>query len=50
MKAALIPHSVALERATFVEYTNSHRFMLRDDVWTAAGVRDVTAELRAVKL
>jgi hypothetical protein len=50
MKAALIPHSVALERATFVEYTNSHKFMLRDDVWTAAGVRDVTAELRAVKL
>jgi hypothetical protein len=50
MKAALIPHSVALERATFVEYTNSHKFMLRDDVWSAAGVRDVTAELRAVNL
>ena len=50
MRAALIPHSVALERASFVEYTNSHRFLLRDDVWAAAGVRDVTAELRAVNL
>lgn len=50
MKAALIPHSVALERASFVAYTNSHKFMLRDDVWSAASVRDVTAELRAVIL
>jgi hypothetical protein len=50
MRAALIPHSVALERASFVQYTNSHKFLLRDDVWAAAGVRDVTAELRAVNL
>jgi hypothetical protein len=50
MKAALIPHSVALEQASFVEYTNSHKFMLRDDVWSATGVRDVTAELCAVVL
>jgi hypothetical protein len=49
-RAALIPHSVALERASFVEYTNSHKFMLRDDVWSASGVRDVTAELHAVIL
>jgi hypothetical protein len=50
MRAALIPHSVALEKASFVEYTNSHRFLLRDEVWDAAGVRDVTTELRAVNL
>jgi hypothetical protein len=50
MRAALIPHSIALEKASFVEYTNSHKFLLRDDVWDAAGVRDVTAELRAVDL
>ncbi len=50
MRAALIPHTIALERAAFVEYTNSHKFMLRDDVWDASGVRDVTAELRAVAL
>jgi len=48
MKAALIPHVIAVERATFVERTNSHKFLLRDDVWNASGVRDVTMELRAV--
>lgn len=50
MRAALIPHAVVLEKATFVERTNSHRFLLRDDVWNAPGVRDVTAELRAVSV
>jgi len=48
MRAALIPHAIAVERATFVKRTNSHRFLLRDDVWKAPGVRDVTMELRAV--
>jgi hypothetical protein len=50
MRAALIPHAVAIERAKFVERTNSHRFLLHDDIWNAPGVRDVTAKLRAVKL
>ena len=48
VRAALIPCAVAIDRARFVERTNSHRFLLRDDVWNAAGVRDVTSELRAV--
>ena len=48
MRAALIPQAVAIARARFVERTNSHRFLLRDDIWNAPGVRDVTAELRAV--
>jgi hypothetical protein len=48
MRAALIPHAVALDRDAFVEHTNSHKFLLRDDIWNAYGVRDVTAELRAV--
>lgn len=48
MRAALIPHAAALERATYVEHTNSHRFILRDSIWEADGVRDVTQELRAV--
>jgi hypothetical protein len=47
MRAALIPHAVALERATFVERTNSHRFLLRDDIWHAPNVRDVTIHLQA---
>ena len=49
-RAALIPYSVTLERALFVKYTNSHKFMLRDDVWAAPHVRDITDELRAVVL
>lgn len=49
MRAALIPRDVAVQRATFVERTNSHKFLLRDDVWDAPGVRDVTAELKAIK-
>lgn len=48
MRAALIPHAIAFARASFVERTNSHRFLLRDDIWNAPGVRDVTLELRAV--
>ena len=49
MRAALIPHAVALERATYVKHTNSHRFLLRDDIWNASNVRDVTNQLRVVK-
>ena len=48
LRAALIPHSVAMDRAKFVEHTNSHNFMLRDDIWSADGVTDVTKELQAV--
>jgi hypothetical protein len=48
LRAALIPHSVAMDRAKFVEHTNSHKFMLRDDTWSADGVTDVTKELQAV--
>lgn len=50
VKAALIPHSVVLASASYVERTNSHRFLLRDNVWNHAGVVDVTAQLRAVAL
>jgi len=50
MRAAIIPRAVAVERAKFVERTNSHRFLLHDDVWDALGVLDVTEQLRAVNL
>ena len=50
LRAAIIPYAVAKERSSFVERTNSHRFLLRDDVWDAPNVRDVTGELRAVSL
>ena len=49
MRAALVPHSVVLEDAKWVEATNSWRFMLRDSVWDWEGVRDVTGELRKVQ-
>ena len=50
LRAALIPHAVALRRATFVERTNSHRFLLRDDIWNDSEVEDVTELLRTVEL
>jgi hypothetical protein len=33
-RAAQLPYVIAAERATFVEYTNSHKFLLRDDIGT----------------
>lgn len=49
-RAALIPHGVAVDRSTFVEHTNSYKFLLHDDVWNAPGVRDVSRELAAIIL
>jgi hypothetical protein len=49
LRGALIPHAVALAKAKYVARTNSHRFLLRDDTWNAPEVRDVTAQLQAVK-
>jgi hypothetical protein len=49
-KAALVPWAVALEKSVYVSHTNGYRFLLRDDIWLASGVRDVTAELRDVDL
>jgi hypothetical protein len=47
MRAALIPHAVAMQRASFVEHQTAIGSC--DDIWNAPGVRDVTMELRAVK-
>lgn len=44
-RAVLIPRVVVAERSTYISHTNSNRFMLRDDVWLAPGVIDVTAEV-----
>ena len=46
-RAAIIPHAVVMERARFVKRPNSHKFLLRDDVWDDRDVRDVTTELTA---
>jgi hypothetical protein len=50
LRAALIPHATVKLRATYVAHTNSHKFMLHDDVWLAEDVRDVTPELAAIMI
>jgi hypothetical protein len=47
-RAAIIPYDIVVARSRFVERTNSHKFILHDDVWSAAGVRDVTGKLTTV--
>jgi hypothetical protein len=53
-KAALIPHSVLLglkrerKHISFQEHTNSHVFLLVEDIWEDPRVKDVTEKLRAV--
>ncbi len=48
VRAAHIPVEVVRERSTFVAHTNSHKFLLQDEVWDVPGVIDVTDRLRAV--
>lgn len=49
-RAALIPYAIVEQGAKFVAHTNSHKFILHDNVWKAPGVQDVTERLRAVAL
>lgn len=49
MRAALIPHKVVLERATYVPATNSWKLILADQMWNVPGVEDVTAALLRVQ-
>lgn len=50
LRAALIPRDTVVSRAKFIAHTNSHKFLLHDDVWGVFGVRDVTENLRQVRL
>ncbi len=50
IRAALIPIDVVRKRAKFQEHTNSHIFMLKDDVWNDPNVTNVTNEVRAAAL
>lgn len=47
-RAAMIPSSVVQSRSNYTSHTNSYRFLLRDDIWDAKGVQDVTDDLRRV--
>ena len=46
LRAAIIPSAVVQERLTFVQHTNSNRFMLSDSVWEDERVEDATAKLQ----
>lgn len=47
IRAALIPRDVIEGQSTYVAHTNSHRFILRENVWSAPGVIDVTSKVAA---
>ena len=46
LRAAIVPRSVVDERCTFIEHTNSYKFMLSDSVWDDDRVDDVTVKLQ----
>jgi len=46
MRGCLIPYAVVKEHGKHVEHSNSHRFLLRDSVWSLPGVQDITVALK----
>ncbi len=48
VRAALIPVDIVRRRSTYIDHTNSHRFMLQDNVWDAPQAIDATARRRAI--
>ena len=46
MRAALVPFGVVYARSSYVELTNSWRFLLRDEIWTVPGVEDITIKIQ----
>jgi|SRR5580658_2860429 hypothetical protein len=46
MKGCLIPYEVVKAHGTNNEHTNSHKFLLRDAVWSLPGVQDITTPLK----
>jgi hypothetical protein len=49
MKGCLIPYAVVKKEGRDNEHTNSHRFLLRDCVWSLPGVRDITEALKTAE-
>jgi hypothetical protein len=45
LKACIIPHEIILQKSRFSTHSNSYIFILTDDIWQIAGVRDITQEL-----
>jgi len=48
-RAALIPPPVVRAHVHYDGHTNSYKFLLLDDIWTAKGVLDVTSRQSEVK-
>ncbi len=46
LKGCLIPHEVVRQHSVHTVHTNSHRFLLRDAVWSLPGVQDITELLK----
>ncbi len=41
------PYAIVKKHGTHHQgYTNSHRFLLRDSVWSLPGVKDITGSLK----
>lgn len=48
-RAALIPATVVRDRSKYINHTNSHKFLLQDDVWDIGEVVDTTERLCAAE-
>jgi hypothetical protein len=44
-RACVVPFDVVQQRAAFSKHVNAHRLLLRDEVWSLPGVRDVTVDM-----
>lgn len=48
-KAIILPVAVVADRSVYVKHTNSHKFMLRDEIWNVHEAKDATVELCAAE-
>lgn len=46
LRAALIPYRIVKSHSSYVQKTNSWKFLLRDSVWTLPGVEDITVRVK----
>ena len=46
IRAAIVPRKIVEQNSSYRKHTNSHRFILRDNVWSFDGVIDVTEDIR----
>ena len=48
-RAAIVPREIVEQNSSYRKHTNSHRFILHDNVWNVEGVMDVTENIRNAK-